>query len=222
MVCHKTGNGSSHTITISCSALQAHLAHGDTMGACTVSTPRPRGNNFSDISSGDYFYEHVLDLRDADAISGYSDGTFRPYNTATRAQFVKIAVLAFDLPLYAGAEQHFSDVPTTHPFYNYIETAYANSIIGGYNDGTFRPYANITRGQLAKIAVESARMADVSTNTASFTDVPTNHTFYRYIEIAYANGILSGYADGTFKPNADATRGQVSKILNLATHGPDQ
>jgi len=164
----------------------------------------------------------VLDLRDDGAISGYSDGTFRPYNTATRAQFVKIAVLAFHLPLYTGSEQHFTDVPTDHPFYAYIETARANNIIGGYADGTFRPYANITRGQLAKIAVESAGMSDMSNSTPTFSDVPTDHPFYAYIESAYANGILGGYADGTFRPYADATRGQVSKIIDLATHGPDQ
>jgi hypothetical protein len=187
------------------------------MGECS-SGPSPRPNNFSDITATDYFYEHVLDLRDAGAIGGYNDGTFRPYNTATRAQFVKIAVLAFGIPLYTGAEQHFTDVPTDHPFYQYIETARANNIIGGYADGTFRPYANITRGQLAKIAVEASRMEDMSSSTPTFSDVPTNHTFYSYIETAFANGILSGYADGTFKPFADATRGQVSKILNLATH----
>ncbi len=163
----------------------------------------------------------MLDLRDAGAISGYADSTFRPYNTATRSQFVKITVLAFHIPLYAGSEQHFTDVPTDHPFYVYVETARRDNIVSGYADGTFRPFANITRGQLAKVAVESARMEDQSTGTPSFSDVPTNHTFYKYIETAYANGILNGYANGTFRPDADATRGQISKIIDLATN-PEQ
>jgi|GEM_PF-2066541 len=220
-VCHRTGNGNSHAISISCNALPAHLRHGDTVGECTTVTRTPRANNFRDVSSGDYFYEHTLDLRDAQAIGGYNDGTFRPYNQATRAQLVKIVVLAFDISMYTGNEQAFSDVPTDHPFYKYIMTARRDNIITGYNDGTFRPYANVTRGQIAKIAVESARMEILTpTNAPSFSDVPTNHTFYRYIETAYANGILSGYADGKFRPDADATRGQITKIVNLATH-PD-
>jgi amidase len=190
------------------------------VGACPAATPRPRGNNFRDINSSEYFYEHVLDLRDAGAITGYADGTFRPYNQATRAQLVKIVVLAFEIPLYSGNQQPFSDVPGTHPFYQYIMTAWRDNIISGYNDGTFRPYANVTRGQIAKIAVESARMEDLSTATPSFTDVPTSHTFYWYIETAYAHGILNGYADNTFRPEKDATRGQIAKIVNLATH-PD-
>jgi hypothetical protein len=160
----------------------------------------------------------VLDLRDAQAIGGYDDGTFRPYNQATRAQLVKIVVLAFHFRLYTGNAQQFRDVPTTHPFYQYIMTAWENNIISGYDDGTFRPFANVTRGQIAKIAVESARMEDLSTNTPSFRDVPTDHTFYWYIETAYANGILSGYEDNTFRPFNDATRGQITKIVNLATH----
>ena len=162
----------------------------------------------------------MLDLRDAGAVGGYNDSTFRPYNHATRAQLVKIVVLAFHIPLYNGSEQPFRDVPTSHPFYHYIMTAWRDNIITGYDDGTFRPYANVTRGQIAKIAVESARMEDMSSDGPSFTDVPTNHTFYQYIETAYANGILNGYADGTFRPFNDATRGQITKIVNLATHGP--
>ena len=188
------------------------------MGACPAGTPRPNTGRFSDVNPGDFFYEFVLDLNDQGALGGYSDGTFRPYNNATRGQFVKIAVLAFNIPLYSGTEQHFTDVPLNDPFYQYIETARRDNIIGGYADGTFRPSANVTRGQVAKIAVESAGMADRSTNTASFSDVPTNHPFYTYIETAYANGILSGYADGTFRPNGDATRGQVAKIVDLAAH----
>jgi len=216
-VCHRTGNGNSHSISISCSALPAHMRHGDTMGEC-ASAPPPRNNPFRDVSGGDYFYEHTLDLRDAQAIGGYDDGTFRPYNQATRAQLVKIVVLAFHIPLYAGSDQSFSDVPRDHPFYQYIMTAKRDNIISGYNDGTFRPYANVTRGQIAKIAVESARMADLSGEGPSFRDVEPGSTFYRYIETAYAHGILSGYADGTFRPFNDATRGQITKIVNLATH----
>jgi hypothetical protein len=46
---------------------------------------------------------------------------------------------------------HFSDVPPTHPFYAEIETAYHKGIISGYADGTFHPYINVTRGQIAKM-----------------------------------------------------------------------
>jgi len=198
------------------------LRHGDTIGACPAGTPRSGGSPFRDVNSGEYFYDPVLDLYDAHAISGYGDSTFRPYNTATRGQFVKITVLAFHIPVYSGSEQHFNDVPRDHPFYAYIETASANGLVSGYSDGTFRPYNNVTRGQVAKVAVQAARLDDLSTDTPTFRDVPVGSAFYNYVETAYANGILSGYADNTFRPNVEATRGQVSKIIDIATSPSDR
>jgi hypothetical protein len=52
--------------------------------------------------------------------------------------------------------------------------------------------------------------------TPTFTDVPHGSTFYQYIETAYCHEIISGYADGTFRPGNDATRAQIAKIASLA------
>src|SRR5207248_5972606 len=136
-------------ITINIAALPAHLAHGDLYpvppGGCPAATPRTSPTPFTDIHPSDYFFDRVLDLYDAHAISGYDDGTFRPSNNATRAQVVKIVVLAFNVTLLQNPSQHFTDVPPTHPFFIYIETAYYYGLINGYGDNTFRPYNNITR-----------------------------------------------------------------------------
>ena len=58
------------------------------------------------------------------AISGYSDNTFRPYNDTTRGQLTKIVVIAEGFPIDTTGGPHFTDVPTTNPFYVFIETAY--------------------------------------------------------------------------------------------------
>ncbi len=84
-------------------------------------------------------------------ISGYADVTFRWGNNVTRAQLCKIVVLAGGWELDTHGGPHFSDVPTSDPFYSYIETAYNHQIISGYSDGTFRPGSNATRGQISKI-----------------------------------------------------------------------
>jgi hypothetical protein len=52
----------------------------------------------------------------------------------------------------------------------------------------------------------------------TFTDVPPSHPFYQAIETAVAHGIISGYSDGTFRPYNNATRGQASKIIDLALY----
>ena len=58
--------------------------------------------------------------------------------------------------------------------------------------------------------------------TATFRDVPQSNGNYRYVETAYANGILSGYTDGTFRPNALMTRAQVCGVLYQFVVDADQ
>ena len=110
---------------------------------------------FTDVQPSVYFYQSVQYLSCRDAISGYSDGAFRPYNNTTRAQACKILALAEDWPAYLPATSTFQDVPADNPFYAYIETAYSHNIISGYSCGTgcleFRPGNNATRGQICKI-----------------------------------------------------------------------
>ena len=60
----------------------------------------------------------------------------------------------------------------------------------------------------------------VNPPTPTFSDVPVEHPFYTYIETAYDHAIISGYADGTFRPGNNATRGQISKIVYLAVAEP--
>jgi hypothetical protein len=165
------------------------------------------------VYPSDHFYESVRYLYCIGAITGYHDNTFRPYNNTTRGQLTRVVVLGFGLDIYEPAQPTFSDVPATHTFYLYIETAVHNGIISGYADGTFRPENNVTRGQLAKIVVEAADWPLLNPPTPQFSDVPRNHAFYRYIETAYSHRIVTGYVDGTFRPGNNATRAQISTIV---------
>jgi hypothetical protein len=168
------------------------------------------------VLPADYFYEPVRYLFCMGAISGYADNTFRPYSNTTRGQLTKIVVLAQGWELYVPAAPTFSDVQPDHPFFAYIETAHSRGIISGYSDNTFRPYNNVTRGQITKIVVEAREWVPYAPPAPTFNDVPTNHPFFAYIETAYSRGIISGYADGTFRPFNDATRGQIAKIVHMA------
>lgn len=182
----------------------------------STATPTPCPITFTDVMPTDYFYEPVRYLYCAGAISGYSDNTFRPYATTTRGQVTKIIVIAFGYAIYTPAAPTFSDVAADHPFYQYVETAAYHNIVSGYSDGTFRPFANVTRGQLSKIVVVAAAWSVLDPPTPTFTDVPTTHPFYSFVETAVCHAVISGYSDGTFRPFNDATRGQISKIAYLA------
>lgn len=83
----------------------------------------------------------------ATVADGYQDGSFAPYQAVTRAQFAKMAVKGLGLEVIAPATPTFSDVGPTHSLYLYVESARVAGIIGGYQDGSFRPDALITRQQ---------------------------------------------------------------------------
>ncbi len=191
-----------------------------TPAATAIATPtQVPGPIFSDVNPGDYFYAAVNWLVNRGAITGYPDGTFRPYNNLTRGQATKVVVLAEGWPLANPATATFSDVPIGSTFFPYIETAFARGILAGYPDGTFRPNNNVTRAQLAKIIVRAQGWPLANPAAPTFSDVPLDNSFFHYVETAFARGVVSGYPDGTFRPNNSATRGQASKMIYIALTG---
>ena len=98
-----------------------------------------------------------------------------------------------------------------------VETAYEHSVITGYADGTFRPYNSVTRGQLCKIVVQAHQWPIDTSGGPHFTDVYVGTPFYASIETAYNHGVITGYNDGTFRPDNNVTRAQLAKIIDLTT-----
>lgn len=183
--------------------------------------------HFSDVDPAAYFAAPVTWLACAGIVSGYADGTFRPYSNTTRAQFTKMIVLGIGWPLLTPAAGHFSDVAPGSLFYPFIETAAAHGIISGYSDGTFRPNTAITRAQLTKLLILARGWPAVTPAGPIFADVDPTSVFAGFIEATYARGIVSGYACGGagepcnstnqpyFRPAANGTRGQLSKMLYI-------
>jgi hypothetical protein len=114
----------------------------------------------------------------------------------------------------------FSDVLPSDYFYEAVRYLYCHGAISGYADGTFRPGNNATRGQLSKIVVVAEGWPINTTGGPHFTDVAVGSTFYDWVETAYNHTIISGYADGTFRPGNPATRGQISRIVYNAVTQP--
>jgi hypothetical protein len=191
-----------------------------TQTATPTRTVTPCPITFTDILPTDYFYQALRYLYCAGVISGYSDNTFRPGNNTTRAQMCKIIVLGEGWPIYTPPFPPFCDIPPQHPYYPFINTAYYRGLISGYAECTFRPYNNVTRGQLTKIVVLAENWQIVIPPTPTFSDVAYGSPFYNFIETAHAHNIINGYADGTFRPGNNATRGQLAKIVYQAITQP--
>jgi hypothetical protein len=166
---------------------------------------------------------------------------FRPGNNITRAQIAKVVANAagFNEPV---SGQTYADIPPSNEpssFYVYVERLTARNVMSGYpcggagepcdgqNRAYFRPGANATRGQLAKIVSNAGGFnEDVSGQT--FTDVPPSNepsSFYVFVERLIARNVMSGYACGGlgepcdgqnrayFRLGNQVTRAQAAKIV---------
>lgn len=149
-------------------------------------------------------------------IIGYEDGTVKPNAGITRAE---VATIFFRL-LTDGARERFwsetnaySDV-AAGSWYNIAVSTLSNmGILGGYEDGTFRPNASITRAEFAKIAVSFFDWADVYA-VNSFVDVRDSAWYANYVAVAAELGLIEGYGGNVFRPDATITRAEACTIIN--------
>jgi hypothetical protein len=191
------------------------------------------------VPSNSAFYTYIQWLACHGIVGGYTNGTFRPGNNATRAQFTKMIVLGIGWPLATPATNSFEDMLPGSTFFSYVETAFSHGIIGGYACGGlgepcdqqhrpyFRPSNNITRGQLTKLLNLARGWALYVPSSPTFADVLASNTFFQYIETTAHKGIAGGYPCGGpgepcdsenrpyFRPGNDGTRGQLSKMLYI-------
>lgn len=147
-------------------------------------------------------------------IVGYGNGQVRPQNAITRAE---VATIFFRLLTDDVREENFAstnkytDVAAGAWYNNAVSTLSAMGIITGYPDGTFRPNAYITRAEFAAIAARFD--ADGDKTLAAFSDI-ANHWAKDEISVAYNNGWVDGYPDGTFGPQRNITRAETVTLVN--------
>ena len=125
-------------------------------------------------------------------------------------------VMTMSLVTVSAGAKDFTD-STKIQYAEAVDVMSAVKVIDGYAEGDFRPSTTLTRGAAAKIicnlilgpTTASALVADA----APYKDVPTNHTFAGYIAYCQKTGIISGYADGSFKPANSLTGYAFMKML---------
>ena len=147
-------------------------------------------------------------------IVGYGNGEVRPQNNITRAE---VATIFFRLLTDDVRDENltktnrYSDVAATSWYNTAVSTLSSMGIITGYPDGTFRPNAAITRAEFAAIAARFDNDGDKT--AAKFSDI-ANHWAKDEISIAYNNGWITGYPNGTFGPQRDITRAETMTLVN--------
>ncbi len=222
--------GPTNTPVASNTALPTETPNGTTTPGTPCVVP------FLDLG-GSFFTSYIQYLYCHGIVNGLTSSTFGPNYNASRSQFSKMTVLARGFPVIpTPGTPSFSDVPSSNIFYKYIETLKGQNVISGLSAGQctalgvanpcFGPNVNITRGEVAKIAVKSWNwLRFTPTAGGSFSDVPTNSTFYLFIETAAHYNVVSGAACTSgggqcFRPNENIRRGELSKVLKKSMDTP--
>lgn len=164
-----------------------------------------------------------LNRRDHTAfLVGYAEGTFGPERNMTRAEVTTMfaRLLTEQIEADKTYSSTFNDVAKDCWAANYIGYMQQFGIVTGYTDGSFRPNAPVTRAEFAAIA---SRFEKLTQGSKSFTDVPDTHWAVKYINFAATRGWVTGYADGTFKPEHSITRAEVAAVTcRLLERSADQ
>ena len=192
--------------------LQVTSEDGDKTNPYTVTVTVAEA--FSDVNSGDWYYNNIMQAAANGIVSGYPDGTFKPGNSVTRRDFAIMLTQMLGVSNDGTAVSPFIDVDEDD--YGVVAIAYckAQGIISGYEeDGTFRPDNTITRQEAASMIVKAMGVSQAS-DEAYPDDSQIASWAKDAVYKAKAAGLMKGYEeDGTFRPTGKITRAEAASIM---------
>jgi len=168
---------------------------------------------FTDIENH-WAQETIEEWTEAGLISGYEDGTFRPERQVTRAEFTALVNRSFGFT--DRQENHFVDVPLDAWFASHVDRAVAAGYISGYDDGNFRPQEPISRQEAATIVYRLDEPPGAPAGTLEqFADADVIPEWSRdFVAAVVEAGLMHGYDDDTFRPEAPITRAESVATLD--------
>jgi murein DD-endopeptidase MepM/ murein hydrolase activator NlpD len=153
-------------------------------------------------------------VADTEITTGFPDGTYRPGHSVERGQMASFLVRGVADLSESQNGSGFPDVPDDHTHGPTIGGLAEAEVADGYPDGTYRPGAAVNRGQMAAYIARSLGLepGDIT----GFDDVPDGHPQAGWIAAVADAEIASGFGDGSYRPGAPVTRGQMATFLRNA------
>ena len=196
------------------------------LALCIVFTLVPtalaaKADDFTDVSRSDWFYDYVDYVSSKGYFRGTTETTFSPQRNMTRAMFV-VVLSRFDGAKGDSSQSAFTDVAPGAWCTAAINWAAANKIVEGKGDGTFAPDAPITRAQMCAIINRYLNYYKKNnkvtlSQTGSVSAMSDQNTIPSYavdaIKQCQRYGLIIGFKDGTFRPNALSTRAHVAAVI---------
>ncbi|NIK67259.1 S-layer homology domain-containing protein [Paenibacillus sp. BK720] len=175
-----------------------------------VASPAPA---FTDLQ-GHWAEELIKQAAEKKIVNGYADGTFRPDNTITRAEFAVMLVNALQLPGTSKAVTFTDGASIQEWAADAIAIAVNAGIVNGYGDGSFRPDVTITRAEIAVMIARILQLPAASSGTTGFSDDATIPAWSKEaIEALKQEGLINGRGGNLFAPNGTATRAEAAVLL---------
>ena len=172
------------------------------------------GANFKDTSGNTWYSEGVEYCSSKGLISGYSDGTFRPSNSITRAELA--AICSTGLKLSRQATNQFKDVKSGEWYTPYVLKCVQAGIITGYSSDKFGPNDRVTREQAAVIAVKVYGLSKTPGNTSFADNSQISSWAVSSVKSMTSSGLASGRGNNRFCPKDYVTRAEVAVVINTA------
>lgn len=169
---------------------------------------------FSDLSLSHWSYNAVLSLYSKGIISGYEDGSIKPDNEISRAEFVKLITQSISESKSAESKNTFTDVSRDDWFYDFILKAFNEKLIFGSN-GKFRPKDSITREDAAVILCRALENKNFTlTDEKKFKDCEKISDYAKKsVALLYAAEIISGNGDEIFEPQRNISRAEAFQLI---------
>lgn len=170
--------------------------------------------SYSDIDNYAWAKEAIISLSDKGIVSGAGDGRFEPGRNITREEFVKMIVLAADIP-NEKADIKFSDVKENDWYYTYVERAVKAGVVNGKSDTLFGAGETLTRQDMLVIAERAfGKPLNAVRESARFADADKIADYaLKSVNKAYAAGLVDGFEDNTFRPYDSCTRAMAAKVI---------
>ncbi|MFY0519331.1 S-layer homology domain-containing protein [Lysinibacillus sp. UGB7] len=170
-------------------------------------------NPFKDIISAHPYYDILHEMRDKGIITGYDDGTFKPYVKISRQHAAILIQRVKTLTPKVGLKA-YKDVPKTHPYYDAIMQLQQTGLIKADANGNFNPNKELTRGEMALILANAFNLT--AKGQHPFKDVSKTSDEGKAIAALFEAEITTGYDDTTFKPNESLSRAHYAVFLYRA------
>lgn len=182
----------------------------------TPAAPQSNGA-FTDLGDTPWAVEAINSLAAKGVVNGVGDGRFMPNGEVKREEFVKMMMIALELPS-EDTEKRFNDVVEGSWYYDYIQDAYALNVVTGIDFDVFGVGQNISREQMCTMLYRAMQFMDINIDdnekVMSFEDNSDIAPYaYDAVEALYRAGVVNGVSDTHFNPQGTATRAMAAQMI---------